>query len=71
MSQATTAGSGAQAFALAQVQPFDLILLDVMMPGMDGPTVFMRMRAMTKQPKCPVIFVTATALTREIAQVRE
>ncbi|HNL21862.1 MAG TPA: response regulator, partial [Rhodocyclaceae bacterium] len=30
------ANSGAKAFELAEAQPPDLVLLDVMMPGMDG-----------------------------------
>jgi CheY-like chemotaxis protein len=66
-----TSACGEQALRLIPTLNPDLVLLDVMMPGMDGPTVFMRMRAITKQPKCPVIFVTAKALPREIAHFLE
>jgi two-component system, OmpR family, response regulator len=63
--------SGAEALRRAESFRPQLLLLDVMMPGMDGPTVFSRMRANTERPNCPVIFVTAKALPREIALFRE
>jgi two-component system OmpR family response regulator len=66
-----TCASGEQALVLIPTLNPDLVLLDVMMPGMDGPTVFSRMRANTEQRICPVIFMTAKALPREIAQFRE
>ena len=66
-----TCASGDEALRLICTLDPDLVLLDVMMPGMDGPTVFSRMRANTEQPNCPVIFVTAKALPREIALFRE
>ena len=62
--EANTAGSGAEALRLVAKTPFDGVLLDVMMPEMDGPGVLaaMRQRA-TGAP--PVIFVTARALPAE------
>lgn len=66
-----TCASGDEALRLIGTLDPDLVLLDVMMPGMDGPTVFSRMRANTERPNCPVIFVTAKALPREIALFRE
>jgi two-component system OmpR family response regulator len=66
-----TCASGEEALRLICTLEPDLVLLDVMMPGMDGPTVFSRMRANTERPNCPVIFVTAKALPREIALFRE
>ena len=66
-----TCASGGEALRVICTLSPDLVLLDVMMPGMDGPTVFARMRANTKQANCPVIFVTAKALPREIAHFRE
>ena len=47
----------------------DLVLLDWMMPGMDGPTLF---RAMKEQPgtaSLPVIFITAKATQLEIGEL--
>jgi DNA-binding response OmpR family regulator len=42
-----------------------LVLLDVMMPGMDGPTVLKKMREDDKLKKIPVIFITAKAQVHE------
>ncbi len=62
-------GSGAEALAfLAQTMP-DLILLDVMMPGMDGPATFAAMRA--KGIDIPVVFMTARVRGAEVSQYLE
>lgn len=54
------ANSGARALAVAATSPLpDLILLDVMMPGMDGYTVLARFRQSPLLKDIPVIFVTA------------
>ncbi|MBS0368730.1 MAG: two-component system response regulator [Proteobacteria bacterium] len=54
------AHSGARALAVASSHPVpDLILLDVMMPGMDGYAVFDALRADPLTRDIPVIFVTA------------
>ncbi len=52
------AASGGEALLLAQQQPFDLILLDVMMPDLSGLEVYRRLQGtLTKVP--PVVFLTA------------
>ncbi len=57
--QISTAGSGAEALRLApEIQP-DAILLDVMMPEMDGPTTFHRLQSDPATRDIPVIFLTA------------
>ncbi|HNW79459.1 MAG TPA: diguanylate cyclase [Candidatus Competibacteraceae bacterium] len=53
------APSGAKALRLADEEPPDLILLDIMMPEMDGYEVYRQLRAMPKLSETPVIFVTA------------
>jgi len=54
------AQSGARALQVARSRPIpDLILLDVMMPGMDGYAVFAALRADPLTRDIPVIFVTA------------
>ncbi len=46
----------------------DLILLDVMMPGMDGPTTLQNLRANPATVTIPVIFLTAKVQPSEVAQ---
>jgi two-component system OmpR family response regulator len=55
---------------LPQLEP-DLVLLDVMMPGTDGPTTLQRMRANPALAHVPVIFVTAKAMPQEVARFRK
>lgn len=57
--EVVTANSGAQGLARAVEHQPDAILLDVMMPGMDGPSTF---RELSKNPataKIPVLLLTA------------
>jgi two-component system, OmpR family, response regulator len=62
-----TAGSGEAAIELAcELRP-DLILMDVMMPGLDGPATLKRMRESTRISEIPVIFLTAKVLPAEVA----
>jgi len=48
----------------------DLILLDVMMPGMDGPSTLAALRELTLLKDVPVIFMTAKVQPSEIAYYR-
>jgi two-component system, OmpR family, response regulator len=61
-------GNGSE--ALDQISSFDpsLILLDVMMPGMDGPATLARLRADPNTAQIPVIFLTAKAQASEVRQ---
>ena len=61
-----TAASGAEALNLAADWQPDLVLLDVMMPGMDGPTVLARLRENPATAATRVAFVTARAQRSEI-----
>ena len=54
-----TATSGAEALAMLDNATYDIVLLDVMMPGMDGFEVCRRIRANPKTTQLPVIMVTA------------
>jgi CheY-like chemotaxis protein len=53
------AGSGAQGLARAAAEHPDAILLDVMMPGMDGPTTFRELKKNPATAMIPVLLLTA------------
>jgi DNA-binding response OmpR family regulator len=53
------AGGGAQALELLSQRTFDLVLLDVMMPEVDGFTVCRRIKEDPRLKDLPVIFLTA------------
>ncbi|MGH9604136.1 MAG: response regulator [Terracidiphilus sp.] len=53
------ANSGAQGLARAIEHKPDAILLDVMMPGMDGPTTFRELRRNPATARIPVLLLTA------------
>ncbi len=55
----TTASNGLEALNLAQQEPPDIILLDVMMPDMDGYETCRRLRGDPRTQHIPVIMVTA------------
>jgi two-component system OmpR family response regulator len=63
--------SGAEALAAAPDAAADLLLLDVMMPGMDGPSTLKALRDMPATANTPVIFMTAKVQAAEVAQYRE
>ena len=48
-----------------------LVLLDVMMPGMDGIAVLAKLREKPETAALPVVFLTAKARTEEVAKLRE
>lgn len=64
------ASNGPDGIAAASSARPDAILLDVMMPGMDGPAVLSRLRADPATAAIPVIFLTAKAMGSEIARLR-
>jgi two-component system OmpR family response regulator len=64
-----TAGSGEQAIDLAYELRPDLVLMDVMMPGLDGPSTLKLMRERAPLADIPVIFLTAKVLPAEVAHL--
>lgn len=60
--------SGAHAWAAAQEELPDLLLLDVRMPGMDGYEVCRRFKADNRLKSVPVLFLSALASTEEITK---
>ena len=63
-------GSGPEALERAPAFGPDLILLDVMMPGMDGPTTLRRLREIPALAQTPVIFMTAKVQPQEVVQLK-
>lgn len=57
--EVVTAGNGTQALEILQQQSFDAVLLDIMMPGVDGFQVSRSVRQGNKEHMPPVIFITA------------
>lgn len=57
--QVTTASSGEQGIACLSAAPYDLILLDIMMPTMDGFETLKRLRSLPYFGATPVVFLTA------------
>ena len=47
-----------------------LVMLDWMMPGIDGPALFRKMRENPDTRAMPVVFITAKASQRELAELR-
>lgn len=54
-----TASSGAEALSRAAAEQPDAILLDVMMPAMDGPSTFRALQAHPETRSIPVVLLTA------------
>lgn len=61
-----TAESGIKALALLESFSPDLIMLDVMMPDMDGPSTFRRIKILPQFSLTPIIFMTAKVQKHEL-----
>lgn len=64
--QVTVASSGREALLLVDDSTPDLILLDVMMPDMDGPTTLGHLRTRPELAHTPIVFITAKVQATEI-----
>ena len=62
--------SGEEALVRAPEFAPDLIVLDVMMPGLDGPATLQRLREVPATSDVPVVFVTARVQPEELAAYR-
>ena len=58
--------SGREALAMVQDWQPDIVLLDVMMPGMDGPETLEKLREIEATKATPVVFITARTQAYEI-----
>jgi adenylate cyclase len=64
----TNATDGQRALAMIDVQPFDVILLDIMMPGISGLEVLQRLRQRYSVADLPVIMATAKDQSSDIVE---
>ena len=65
------ASSGADGLALARAERPDAVILDVMMPGMDGPATLAELRADPATADIPVVFLTAKVQAAERRRLEE
>ncbi len=63
--------SGKEAWEQVLRHKPDLILMDVMMPGLDGPSTLHALRANPATAGFPVIFMTAKVQSHEVAHYKE
>jgi two-component system copper resistance phosphate regulon response regulator CusR len=63
---AVVASNGRDAFDIAKHEAFDLLILDVMLPGIDGFTIARRLREMDN--RTPILMLTARDTTQDVVQ---
>ena len=64
--QIVACASGLEAIQIIKAQMPDLVILDVMMPGLDGPTTLKVLRENPKTASIPIVFMTAKVQSTEI-----
>ncbi len=69
--EVSTASNGAEATVMALNEQPDAILLDVMMPEVDGPTTFRRLQDDPRTRAIPVILLTAKTQTADLRLFEE
>ena len=60
--------NGQEAIEAAKHGDYDLLLLDVMMPGMDGPSTLREIRKIPQYETIPAVFMTAKIQPKELAE---
>ena len=67
----TVCSNGQEALNKAASADADLILMDVMMPGMDGPTTMLKLKDIPEVSDIPVIFMTAKIQPSEVQNYKK
>lgn len=65
------AANGEEGLALAHSESPDFILLDMMMPGMDGVATFRALQASSRTSAIPVVFLTARAMKSDVQRLKD
>ena len=63
------AATGEEAIEAARTHRPDVILLDVMMPGLDGAATFQMLRGDPITAEIPVVFLTAKAMVNDVSRL--
>ena len=63
-------GSGTEAVVRAREAGPDVIILDVMMPAMDGPATLAALRADPATAAIPIVFLTAKAMPADVERLK-
>ena len=63
--------NGKEGLTKAKTEQPDVILLDVMMPSMDGPATLEALQSEEETKHIPVIFLTAKAMTSEVERLKK
>jgi CheY-like chemotaxis protein len=69
--EVTTAGDGLRALELVRAAPFDLVLLDLLMPNLDGYGVLAALRERPLPEPVPVVVLTNLSEPSVLARARE
>jgi CheY-like chemotaxis protein len=65
------ASSGEEGVSRAKNEQPDFILLDIMMPGMDGAATFLELQSGTDTAMIPIVFLTAKSMAAEAQRLIE
>ncbi|MBT3352119.1 MAG: response regulator [Nitrospinaceae bacterium] len=68
--QVVLAANGEEGLEICKKEKPDLILLDVMMPGLDGPGTLKRLKENPESAHIPVVFLTAKAQQMELNELK-
>jgi len=68
---ATIANNGKEALETLQTQSFDIVLMDVQMPVMDGYTATQKIREQERFKDLPILAMTANAMSDDIIKAKE
>ncbi len=69
--QTLAARDGAEALAALEKHPVELIMLDLLMPNMNGREFMQRVRALPKHAAIPILLITSEAGPDFAAEVKE
>ena len=67
----TVSGNGSEGLEIALKQPFDIILLDIILPGMDGFAILQELKKNAKTKATPVVMMSYLGQVADISRGKE